>query len=347
MNLKDQKHQIAATLVKHLSEIVKSERPALFTGLKRQLNEWNRVNSTLSLVTAERLINHYNKYISGLYLRIYGRVSVEDFGLYGYAIASSRNVRTGLRLSQQFLSLTTTYYQESLYEDEDGLSIVPNIDSHSTNIQVLSEDFAAGYWALLKHIITGNRADMEKLVFEFCYPAPRHLALYDALFVGCTLRFNQPATQIRFPAAWLNAPISLERIKVDAMLPSQLVDEPTLDQPSRAVLEQRIIAIVVGSHFTQITMPDIATELSLSARQLRYWLNKSNLSLRDIVLSARMSVATRLLTSTELDIGTIAETLNYSESSAFVRSFKLFFAVSPLQYRFLHLEASWQGAGVI
>lgn len=347
MNLKDQKHQIAATLVKHLSEIVKSERPALFTGLKRQLNEWDGVNSTLSLVTAERLINHYNKYISGLYLRIYGRVSVEDFGLYGYAIASSRNVHSGLRLSQQFLSMTTTYYQESLYEDEGGLSIVPDIDSQSPNIQVLSEDFAAGYWALLKHIIIGNREDMEHLVFEFCYPAPRHFDLYDALFVGCTLRFNQPTTQIRLPLTWLNEPISFDRTKVDTMLSSQLMKESKPDQRPGTALKQRIIAVVVGSHFTLTSMPDIATEFSISARQLRYRLNKASLSLRDIVLSARMSVATRLLTSTELDIGTIAETLNYSESSAFVRSFKLFFAVSPLQYRFLHLETSWQGARAI
>jgi AraC-like DNA-binding protein len=51
-----------------------------------------------------------------------------------------------------------------------------------------------------------------------------------------------------------------------------------------------------------------------------------------------MTVASQLLKNTELDIGTISETLNYSEASAFVRSFKRYYSISPLQYRMQYLD---------
>ncbi|MCL9776114.1 AraC family transcriptional regulator [Vibrio methylphosphonaticus] len=333
MILTDEKHHFAVTLVKRLQAVLESERPSLVTILKRQLTEISFDESQLNLESAEQLVNHYNKYINGLYLKIYDRINLADFGLYGYAIASTATVRAGLALSQQFLSMTTTYYEESLVEDANHLTIVPNIDSQHPSAQILSEDFTAGYWVLLKQIIIGHREDMNGLILEFTYPAPPYYALYESFFAGCTLRFNQAITRIKLPVSWLNEPISLEHSKIDLLLSKPLIIELENNNKTLSDLEQSIYKMVISSHFTKTTLPDIAHEFSITTRQLRYYLHQSHASLRDTVLRARMSVASRLLVDTELDIGTIAETLNYSESSAFVRSFKSYYAISPLQYR--------------
>lgn len=333
MNLREEKHHFAATLVMRLMEVLEAERPSMATSLKRQLNEMVSSDSKIDLERAEQLVTHYNKHINGLYLKIYERVTLGDFGLYGYAIASSSTVRSGLTLSQQFLSMTTTYYEESLLEDSDYLTIVPNIDHQHHSAQILSEDFTAGYWALLKQIIVGHRGDMDGLILEFCYPAPFYSDLYESLFSGCTLRFNQPITRIKLPARWLSESISLERSKIDLLLSKQLIVEFEQGTHKLNAVERKISEVVIGSHFVKSSLSDIAEEFSMSPRQLRYYLQRSNVSLRDVVLRARMNVASKLLIDTELDIGTIAETLNYSEASAFVRSFKSFYAISPLQYR--------------
>ncbi len=333
MNLQEQKHHFAATLVLRLMEVLESDRPSMAATLKRQLNERLSSESKIDLEEAEQLISHYNKQINGLYLRLYKRVTLADFGLYGYAIASSSTVRTGLTLSQQFLSMTTTYYEETLLEDSDYLTIVPDIEHQHPSAQILSEDFTAGYWALLKQIIVGHRGDMDGLIIEFCYPAPFYSELYESLFDGCTLRFNQALTQIKLPANWLNEPISLDRSKIDLLLSRKLIVEYEQSSQVLTSIERKISEVVIGSHFTKCNARDIASEFSMTQRQLRYYLQRAGVSLRDIVLRARMSVAARLLVDTELEIGTIAETLNYSEASAFVRSYKTYHAISPLQYR--------------
>jgi AraC-like DNA-binding protein len=333
MSFNEEKHHFAAILINRLIAVLEIERPSMADALKRQLRETISNGSSISLQAAEGLVTHYYKHVSGLYLRIYEGVNLRDFGLYGYAIASSATVRSGLMLSQQFLSMTTTYYQESLHEQADSLSIIPDIDHQHPSPQILSEDFAAGYWVLLKHVITGDRSDMDQLIFEFCYPAPGYVALYEKLFAGCTLRFNQPRTLVKIPNKWLAEPISLEPSKTEVLL-SEKVTVGIEQQPRQlSAIERSITDIVFRSHFTKTTMPDIADEFSMSSRQLRYYLQKSKVSVRELVLRTRMSVASRMLIETNLDIGTIAETLNYSESSALIRSFHSFYAISPLQYR--------------
>ncbi|WP_112479714.1 AraC family transcriptional regulator [Vibrio variabilis] len=333
MNLREQNHYFAKVIVQYLIEVLENERPPMALSLKRQLTERVNNQADMDLAQAEHWVRHYNTFIPGLYLKLYQRVTVQDFGLYGYVVAASSSVRMGLTLSQQFLAMTTTYYQESLVEASDYLTIVPGIDVNDAAVQLLSEDFAAGYWALLIRIILGQRADMDKLVLDFCYPAPHYVEQYRALFSGCTLRFNQPQTLIKLPTSWLNDPISLEHSNIDLLLSNPLIPNDSLDGNKLTNIERRVSEVVVSSHFTKSTVPDVAHEFSVTPRQLRFYLQREGLSLREIVLRTRMTVASQLLKSTELDIGTIAETLNYSEASAFVRSFKSFYTISPLQYR--------------
>ncbi|GMQ49432.1 AraC family transcriptional regulator [Vibrio sp. 10N] len=333
MNLHEQNHYFAKVIVQYLIEVLENERPPMALSLKRQLTERVNNQADMDLVQAEHWVRHYNTFIPGLYLKLYERVTVQDFGLYGYVVGASSSVRMGLTLSQQFLAMTTTYYEESLVEASDYLTIVPGIDVNDDAVQLLSEDFAAGYWALLIRIVLGQRADMDKLVLDFCYPAPHYVEQYRALFAGCTLRFNQPQTLIKLPTSWLNDPISLEHSNIDLLLSNPLISNDSLDGNRLTDIERRVSEVVISSHFTKSTVSDVAYEFSVTPRQLRFYLQRAGLSLREIVLRARMTLASQLLKNTELDIGTIAETLNYSEASAFVRSFKSFYTISPLQYR--------------
>ncbi|WP_234497559.1 AraC family transcriptional regulator [Vibrio maritimus] len=329
--MRDVTNRYACMLLEHMGEVLNEEKPALKANFLRQVNEVTVLDATPYLEQVESLVRYYQKQIPGLYLKIYDKVVLQDFGLYGYAIASSATVRSGLALSQQFLSMTTTRYSELIQEEHGFVTIIPDIDSSSSGAQLLSEDFAAGYLALLKRVVVGARDDLEDLVFEFSYPAPFYSELYRQFFSGCTLKFNQSQTRILLPTHWLSEPISLEHSEVDSLLAVPHSSEGATKELS--AIEAKISDIIVGSHFNTITCDSIANELSISARQLRYYLTLYSVNLRDIVLQTRMSMASKLLIDTELDVGTIAETLNYSEASAFVRSFKSFYAISPLQYR--------------
>jgi len=62
--------------------------------------------------------------------------------------------------------------------------------------------------------------------------------------------------------------------------------------------------------------------------------------LGDYVRERRLSLAAKLLETSDLRSKEIAHRIGYEHSSSFARSFKLFFGVSPSDYRRSHREKS-------
>jgi AraC-like DNA-binding protein len=83
----------------------------------------------------------------------------------------------------------------------------------------------------------------------------------------------------------------------------------------------------------------LARSLGVSARGLRRSLQSEGQTLLMIGDELRMERARQLLTHSELSIKEIAETLGYSEASAFHRAFRRWTGESPLRYKRLHAGA--------
>jgi AraC-like DNA-binding protein len=77
----------------------------------------------------------------------------------------------------------------------------------------------------------------------------------------------------------------------------------------------------------------VAKELAVSSRTLRRRLQEADTSFRVIQTEVRMSLAGEYLSHTPLPIAEIAHLLGYSDVTAFHRSFKKHFDVTPAQYR--------------
>ena len=90
-------------------------------------------------------------------------------------------------------------------------------------------------------------------------------------------------------------------------------------------------ALIQQHRAPQIT--NIAKEIGCSKRTLHRILASSDTTFRALLENARMSVARDLLLETNLENYVIAQRLGYSESSAFVRSFRNVYKASPARWR--------------
>lgn len=83
-------------------------------------------------------------------------------------------------------------------------------------------------------------------------------------------------------------------------------------------------------------LDDVANLLHLSARTVRRRLQSEGTNYRDLVESVRAAEAERLLRSTDLGIGQIAQRLGYENPPAFTAAFRRWHATTPSAFRARH-----------
>jgi AraC-like DNA-binding protein len=94
----------------------------------------------------------------------------------------------------------------------------------------------------------------------------------------------------------------------------------------RTVFSQRL-------ELEQCDLEDVARELNLPARRLRFELARAGTSFSQLLSDFRYALARKLLRSTEEPIEHIVYLTGFSEPSTFYRAFKRWSGMTPVQYR--------------
>jgi AraC-like DNA-binding protein len=100
----------------------------------------------------------------------------------------------------------------------------------------------------------------------------------------------------------------------------------------RRVLSQRL-------ELESCDLEDVARELKLPARRLRFELARAGTSFSDVLAEFRYALARRLLAKTAEPIENIVYLTGFSEPSTFYRAFKRWSGVTPVQFRESRREA--------
>lgn len=92
--------------------------------------------------------------------------------------------------------------------------------------------------------------------------------------------------------------------------------------------------IIQSSYMKKLLNEDIANALSMSKRQLsRFVRTYYNTQLHTLIVKRRLEVATALLEKTDSGIDEIADSVGFSNKTAFYSTFKEKFGTTPLEYR--------------
>jgi len=172
---------------------------------------------------------------------------------------------------------------------------------------------------------------------RFHFAKPRDLSAYNRVFGG-ELRFDQPASEMVFPTAYMQLPVASAdedlRQQVEARAQSllrKLSGEPALMRDLKGVLTRNLAN-------GRVSLDDAASALEISSRTLQRRLSELERSFQSVLDEVRQHVAENLLRDPHVSLTQIAFLLGYTEQSTFHNAFKRWTQQSPGSYRRQQLE---------
>jgi AraC-like DNA-binding protein len=256
------------------------------------------------------------------------------YGTLGFAASSASSVREALQIAVKFAPVFSTTLSLDLRVDGDRatLCLEENADLGSVrDIVVIS--MMLGLQTMFS-ALTGRSQDGAA---DLAIPEP----LYQARFAHLVpkWRFGQPANRLHLDAGTLDSPIVTADptgLRVARRLCERALDELGYD----AGLVDRVRQLLPRDDGGFRSLDEVAARIHVSERTLKRQLAAQGMSFSTLAERERREKAMLLLRSFRLSIADVADRLDYSTSSTFVRAFHRWTGTTPAAYRRAHRPGS-------
>jgi len=268
--------------------------------------------------------------IPALGLDIAEHVQLKHLGIIAYIALSCNTLGEALYRYHDFHRLVYDGSALQVSMQDEYLAIGwGDIPFHLTT-QVTHELSTALMIQFLKHFLKFDDIHLHEV--HFIHPPPKNVDIYEQYF-NCKVRFSQPVAQIIAPIHQLAKPIRQGDQTLQHLLMQQA--HALLDKlPHSSQLDHRLQqAILTGLQKNQYQIDPIATQLSMSVRQLQRHLQQQGTTYQQRMQEVRHLMAEQYLKDPHLSLQEIALLLSYSEQSAFQRAFKQWTGLTPQQWR--------------
>jgi len=336
--LADVDRQIASNFRTRLVEVLDREPPDRVDAGLAQLGidraALARPDATSGVPTLTEILNGLNarEFVPGIALRFGLSRQILDLGLVGYTALSCRDIGSALSVIFRYHALTSVEYDVHMIEDDDATVFRLRIRPvHGSRRRVISEEFATGFWQVVSELLPQG-FDMRGVWLDFEDPAPPYESLY-AEAMPCKIAFGASGTSVAIPLAWRSLPVQTADATVEQVCTAECDQLLTgLDPSHRITDDVRRMIVSVPSNRPQ-RLDDVASTMMMSTRTLERRLYEAGTNFREIDFEVRMELAAQYLELGSLTSQEISNILGYSQPSAFFRAFKLWFGMTPSQYR--------------
>ena len=264
----------------------------------------------------------------GLGLRAGARVSIGDFGAFGHALLSSRNLRSVHDLILAYRKILRTLHGISFRYGKKHF----HCEVSDLAVDGRSARFFIECWLQTHFRFTRLFLD-EEWPFErisLAYPEPPYAHAYSKEF-GCPVMFNAETTGYQASSELLNRPFLFTNDEVrrfcearcEALLKAMNAEEKTVTRVRTALLRQ-------PGWFPK--SDEMAQTIGLSPRTFRRRLNAENSSYQAVLESVRKELAAEYLNSTHLTVEDIAHRLGFVEANSFYKAFRRWYGTSPKSF---------------
>ena len=251
-----------------------------------------------------------------------------SLGLPGFLLPNSPDVGTALRALVQNLDL----------HDQGGVAILEVKDKstvlgyaiHQSNVEGIDHiyDLSIALGCSIMRQLCGARWNPTEVLLS--RRQPPDLKSYRR-FYRAPLRFDMARNALVFPSRWMKHTLT----NADALLHRHL------EQQANELHTRRRTNIVHATHRLlrtsmmsgNCTANEIATRLGMHERTLHRRLREQGTSFQLELNAVRYETARQLLDASAMPIARIAESLNYSDVSAFNRAFKRWTGFTPARWR--------------
>jgi AraC-like DNA-binding protein len=258
------------------------------------------------------------------------RQAIENYGAYGYALATSATLKDASRIGGTFLPLSGAVFRISLQiEGRKGVW-----RSHNPRSLGGILPFVAEFWrssqSKIFSLILGRR--FPSTYMSFPYPAPKHAKLYRRIF-GCQISFDSDVMEWGFDATVMDEPCAHADAAVAALCESYC-DQFVQNSGAKSAFQREVLHACAqhleSGNFNAIS---VAKSLHHSTRTFYRKLQGEGTSYQTLSDNMRKSVAIEYLRNTDLRIDEIASRCGYQDVSNFRKAFKRWTGVSPSLYR--------------
>lgn len=162
---------------------------------------------------------------------------------------------------------------------------------------------------------------------------PLDKGIYQSVF-GCPVHFNQSVQGMSFASDELDQPLrTADKAKRRAV--EELVAE--MSQRLAKDFRQRVLdGIKLGMATGNCGVKQVAQYLAMHTRTLHRKLSKEGVTFSGLLEDTRRRLSYHLVSRTQLNILEISQNLGYSDATAFSRSFRRWFGISPAHWRRQH-----------
>ena len=254
--------------------------------------------------------------------------SVSTFGVWGFALRTSRTLRDAANTALRYLPLSTAYCRMYTFEEDGcfGIGLDPEpIPSHLRQF-LLERDLATGINLLKELSLSG----LNICAAELQGPPPDYAELFTDT-MGVAPRFQSSRNAMLVSATAADQPLPTFSPRLVRMLDDQC--RLQLEQRQTSGLTGLVRQQVLGALGLVATLDEVASKLAMSPRSLRRKLEQEGSSFRAIVEEERRQTATQILGGSDMKLDELAIHLGYTDTASFTRAFRRWMGMSPGEYR--------------
>jgi len=265
------------------------------------------------------------------------RMSIASHGFLGFAVMASETLGEGLSLAVRYAGTRTGLAQIRFRQEQESCAL------EIVRAAALPDSFPFIAHNILSTLVTIARfltRDNEALspIIRLAESEQRPVAFYEQL-LGCPVEFNREHYELVLPKDALNLEVSTAN-SVARLNAEQECERLLAEAPGEHIdVASRVRALLI-SYGSGLSLTETAERLRISTRSLNRQLAQLNTSYRKMVEEVRREQATKMLGNSSMKIAEIAEELGYTDTSNFVRAFRKWLGITPLNYRKLTKHVS-------
>lgn len=266
--------------------------------------------------------------VPALGFRLGLQYNVATFGIWGFALRTSRNLREAVAHALRYLPLSTAYCRISIVEHGDQVAVCFDPEPIPRHVRqfLLERDMATAISLLRELSLSG----IKSCGLQLTGPAPDYAAEIAAL-AETEPGYNAKTNSLQLTREQAEQPLPT----FDATLVRMLEDQcrQQLERRQQSGITGQVRAQLLGSLGLVATIEEVADELATSPRNLRRKLKSEGSSFRQLLETERQQLAEQLLTGSQMTIEEMALQLGYADTASFNRAFRRWLGVSPGEYR--------------
>jgi AraC-like DNA-binding protein len=268
----------------------------------------------------------------GLGLEAGVRYRLTTYGIWGFALLSSRTARDAKTVANQFLDLTYALTRISDRELGDELKTFFDDSDVVEPVRrfVLERDTSAAL-AIWRETLD---APVTPLRVELRLPEPNHPGRFETAY-GVLPAFGAERSVMSYDAKLLDRPLP-RAAPLTAKLCEQHCRELLERRHTRRGFSGRVRDELLRDPGRMPSQEEVAAALHVSVRTLRRQLADENTMFRALVEQTREVLAEELLATGALTVEQVADRVGYAEASSFVHAFTRWKGMAPRRWAQQH-----------